>query len=134
MTTRPRRRREESRPAGSAPVRTCVGCRRVRPQAELLRLVRDAEGFVEPDPRRRGGGRGAYLCRSESCVDEALRRGRWGHAFRAPAALRPETVERLRASIEAGREPELSSQSCDDGIYPAARVSGRPGASVEGGW
>ncbi len=134
MTARSRRGLEAIRPAGSAPLRTCVGCRRVRPQAELLRLIRGPEGFVEPDPRRRRGGRGAYLCRSESCLDEALRRGRWGHAFRAPATLRPETVERLRDSIEAGREPEHSSQSCDDGIQPAARASGRPAAPVEGGW
>ncbi len=96
--------------------------------------MRDPEGFVEPDPRRRSAGRGAYLCRSESCLDEALRRGRWGHAFRAPAALRPETVERLRASIEAGLEPELSSRSCDGGIHPTARTSARPGVPVEGGW
>jgi hypothetical protein len=91
----------------AGPVRTCLACRRTSPQARLLRFVRTAEGLVEPDPRRRRGGRGAYLCRSERCLGEALRRGRWAHAFRGPAALRPETVEQVRALIAAEAERQV---------------------------
>ncbi|HEY7514577.1 MAG TPA: YlxR family protein, partial [Vicinamibacteria bacterium] len=49
-------------------LRSCLGCRRVRPQAELLRIVRMPDGRVEPDPHRRAGGRGAYLCRRVACL------------------------------------------------------------------
>jgi uncharacterized protein len=94
--------RKPAPPAGLAPHRTCIGCRRVSPQRALLRLVRTPEGFVEPDPRRKLGGRGAYLCPSEGCLTDAVRRGRWAHAFRAPAVLPPEAVEQLRALIRAG--------------------------------
>jgi hypothetical protein len=108
--------------AGPAPHRTCIGCRRVGSQRALLRLGRTPEGFVEPDPDRRLGGRGAYLCPSEACLTEAARRGRWAHAFRAATVLRPEAVERTRALILAGH------------VVGGARVGARCGVPVKGGW
>jgi predicted RNA-binding protein YlxR (DUF448 family) len=89
---------------GRAPMRTCVGCRRARPQAELLRIVRTRDGGIEADPHRRAGGRGAYLCRREACLSECLRRGRWSQAFRVPALATPDTVARLRGLLS----PEVS--------------------------
>ncbi|MGH7265512.1 MAG: YlxR family protein [Candidatus Rokuibacteriota bacterium] len=112
-----------------APQRTCLGCRQSRPQAALLRLVRTAEGSVEPDPGRRLGGRGAYLCPNESCLSEALRRARWAHAFRAPATLSPEAVAKLRLSI--GAAPPLPTGG---GCRPRVSAARRPGIHVEGGW
>jgi hypothetical protein len=85
-----------------APIRTCLGCRRPRPQAELLRIVRTPDGRLEADPRRRAGGRGAYLCRREACLSECVRRARWSHAFRVPAVVTPEGVARLRAALAGG--------------------------------
>ena len=87
------------------PLRTCVGCRAVRQQATLLRLARTPDGRVEPDPERRGGGRGVYLCRREACLAESMRRGRWPHAFRAPASVTAETLVRLSCLVAEGREP-----------------------------
>ena len=86
------------------PVRTCLGCRRARPQAELLRVVRRADGLVEPDPERRGRGRGAYLCRREACLSECVRRGRWPQAFRVHAVATPEAIARLRGLLSQGQE------------------------------
>jgi len=90
---------------GRPPVRTCLGCRRARPQAELLRIVRTPDGRVEPDPERRGRGRGAYLCRREACLSECVRRGRWPQAFRVPAVATPEAIARLRGLLSQGQEP-----------------------------
>jgi hypothetical protein len=93
---------------GHSPVRTCLGCRRARPQAELLRIVRTPDGGVEPDPARRSPGRGAYLCRREECLTECVRRGRWPQAFRAPAVATPEVVARLRGLLSQGQvAPEI---------------------------
>lgn len=61
--------------------RTCVGCRRVRPKAELIRLVRRPDGSVGPDAG--APGRGAYVCRDEGeCLARA--RKRLARALRAP--------------------------------------------------
>ena len=86
-----------------SPIRTCLGCRRARPQAELLRIVRTPDGRVEPDPERRGRGRGAYLCRREACLSECVRRGRWPQAFRVPAVATPEAIARLRGLLSQGQ-------------------------------
>lgn len=86
------------------PLRTCLGCRRTRPQAELLRLVRTPDGRVRPDHARRAGGRGAYVCRREACLLECVRRSRWSQAFRAPAVATREAIEELRGLVNEGRE------------------------------
>lgn len=85
-----------------APMRTCVGCRAVRPQAELLRsrVYRDAEKEqVLPDQsirtcaKRHGhpvSGRSAYVCPARACFERAARRGGFARAFaRAKPAVDP---------------------------------------------
>jgi predicted RNA-binding protein YlxR (DUF448 family) len=68
--------------AAHVPERTCVGCRDAAPKADLLRLVRSSSGLVRVDPDGRAPGRGAYVHRSETCVDLALRRGALARALR----------------------------------------------------
>ena len=72
------------------------------------------------------------MCRRDNCLEEAIRRARWAHAFRAPAALMPETAARLRALIEAATEPSRSGRRCDDGALMPVRAAERAGAPVEG--
>jgi predicted RNA-binding protein YlxR (DUF448 family) len=88
---------------------------------------------VEPDPHRRRGGRGAYLCPQESCLSQAVRRARWAHAFRAPAALSPEGAARVRAWIEARGAAAPAPLSRDGQPHPAA-AGGLGGPDAEGGW
>ena len=84
----------------SGPHRTCVACRRVRPQSELIRLTRAPAGTLETDPGRRRPGRGAYLCPREACLDESLRRARFTQAFRAPTTATPDVIERVRRWLD----------------------------------
>ncbi len=79
------------------PVRTCVGCRRAAERRTLLRIVRDADGRVRPDPTGRAAGRGAYVHRDPACVDAALRRGALQRALRA--GLDEGGAARLHAAI-----------------------------------
>lgn len=75
-----------ARRAASGPVRTCVACGSRRPQAELLRLAWAQDG-LEPDPRRRLPGRGAYVCRSGPCARKLIAGKGLRRAFKsAPAA------------------------------------------------
>ncbi|HEX2577227.1 MAG TPA: YlxR family protein [Aquihabitans sp.] len=94
-----------ARPADPAPGprRTCVGCRRVRPQAELTRIGRLADGSLVVG--RTLHGRGAWLCRaSQECFELAARRGGFARAFRAP--VRPPDLEALRLAWSGGpRDP-----------------------------
>ncbi len=58
------------------PLRTCAGCRRNRPKAELLRLVCESGRKVKIDSDLRLPGRGAYLCvdTAQACLQTAQRR------------------------------------------------------------
>lgn len=55
------------------PMRMCVGCRESKPKRELIRVVRAPDGTVSMDPGSKKPGRGAYVCRQESCLMRAIR-------------------------------------------------------------
>lgn len=55
------------------PIRTCVACRTPAPKRGLMRVVRTPDGVVETDPTGKKAGRGAYLCRSLTCVQVAIK-------------------------------------------------------------
>jgi predicted RNA-binding protein YlxR (DUF448 family) len=105
-------RTEKPRMKGPGPVRTCVGCRERDAQADLLRVVA-RDGRVQPDPRRRLSGRGAYVHvpttgAQRQCLERALRRGGLARALRV--GVRDEDAVAVceaaaRAAERAGEEP-----------------------------
>ncbi|MEJ2860463.1 YlxR family protein [Actinomycetospora sp. OC33-EN07] len=68
------------------PVRTCIGCRSRASASELLRVVA-ADGVVDPDPRHRLPGRGAWLHPDRDCLTRAERRSAFPRALRVPGPL-----------------------------------------------
>jgi uncharacterized protein len=55
------------------PLRMCVACRAMRPKRELIRLVASNSGDISLDPTGKKPGRGAYVCRSRHCLEQAIR-------------------------------------------------------------
>ena len=55
------------------PTRTCVRCREMKPQRELIRVVRSQDGNVTVDFTGKAAGRGAYVCRSVECLERAIK-------------------------------------------------------------
>jgi predicted RNA-binding protein YlxR (DUF448 family) len=88
------------------PMRTCVGCRKVRAKAELLRIVRHVNGTVSLDPTGKSEGRGVYVCRTPECVETAVRRKALERGLKH--AVPEEAVEELKTVISCIR---LASQS-----------------------
>ena len=70
----------------TGPVRTCVGCGRKAPQAELLRFVA-RDGLLTPG--RREPGRGAYTCRRLACFERAAARRAFVRVLRRPVLVEP---------------------------------------------
>ena len=64
------------------PQRTCLGCRQVKDQSELIRFVRSPVGEILADLKARLPGRGAYLCNSRACMEAAVSRHQFSRAFR----------------------------------------------------
>ena len=53
------------------PMRQCLGCNEHKPKIELMRVVRTPEGDTVLDFTGKKSGRGAYVCRSLSCLRKA---------------------------------------------------------------
>ena len=56
------------------PQRQCAACRRMFPKSELLRVAVEKGGEPVVDMTGKMPGRGAYLCRSKKCLQDAERR------------------------------------------------------------
>lgn len=52
---------------GKIPLRMCIACRQMKPKKEMLRVVRNADGEIYPDPTGKAPGRGAYICAEQEC-------------------------------------------------------------------
>ena len=70
----------------SAPVRTCAGCGRKAPQAELLRFVAH-EGALTPSAK--GPGRGVYTCRRLACFERAAARRAFNRTLKTTVRVDP---------------------------------------------
>jgi uncharacterized protein len=67
-------------------IRTCVGCGRKAPQAELHRFgARD--GVLVHDPK--GPGRGAYTCPRLACFERAASRRAFARTLRQNVQIDP---------------------------------------------
>ncbi len=64
------------------PERTCIGCRQVLPQDDLVRYVLSPDGAVLVDYRNRLPGRGAYTCIDRQCLAAALSRRQFSRTFK----------------------------------------------------
>lgn len=67
--------------ARKIPQRTCVGCRRVRPKSELIRIVRNQSNEVFIDLTSKANGRGAYICPDLICLRSAMKRNALNNVF-----------------------------------------------------
>ncbi|RJX20050.1 MAG: YlxR family protein [Ammonifex sp.] len=79
------------------PQRLCVGCQEMKPKREMIRIVRTPEEQIAVDPTGKMSGRGAYVCPSEQCLTEALKRKRLGRALERTVS--EQVVEAIREEL-----------------------------------
>ncbi|KZR77847.1 YlxR family protein [Prochlorococcus marinus] len=84
-------------------LRRCVTCRQLLDRQQLWRVIRDHQEGVVLDE---GMGRSAYLCPSEACLEEALRRKRLQKALRCqvPISVVEVLQKRLNHSFDSAAE------------------------------
>lgn len=86
------------------PLRTCLGCREIRPKEELLRIVNTSEGKIMLDPTGKTNGRGTYVCGRE-CLAKVTRR-------RLSTALKATVGDDLLGELD----DQLSNLAESDGV------------------
>ena len=69
------------------PIRSCAGCGRKAPQAELVRFGARAGSLV---PMPHGEGRSVYTCRRLACFERARARRAFARTLRQTVAVEPE--------------------------------------------
>ena len=74
----------------SEPVRTCAGCGRKAPQAELFRFVA-IEGALVPGAK--APGRGVYTCRRLECFERAASNRGFARTLRTPVRVGHELAD-----------------------------------------
>lgn len=54
--------------AKKIPLRKCVGCGEMKGKKDLMRILRVEDGSIVLDATGKKNGRGAYVCKSASCL------------------------------------------------------------------
>ncbi len=80
------------------PMRTCIGCRNVRPKNEMIRIVRTKDGLVEPDITGKAEGRGAYVCKNAECFLKLRKTKALNRTFKT--SVSEETYEKIRPAFD----------------------------------
>ena len=82
------------------PMRQCLGCREMKPEKELIRVVRSPdETAISLDFQGKAPGRGAYLCPNPDCLKKAIKSRALERAF--SAAIPQEIYVRLEEEMSA---------------------------------
>ena len=108
---------------GRLPERRCVLCGQHFPKRELLRVTRGEDGGVRIDRTGKAGGRGAYLCGSETCRT----------AFLQASGLDPNGKpfgNRPRKSGKLERALRLSARIPDEQMIEIAEAAARKGTEA----
>ena len=79
------------------PMRQCLGCNEHKPKVELMRVVRTVEGDTVLDFTGKNSGRGAYICRSLSCLRKARKSRRLEKNLNCP--ISDEVYDKMESEI-----------------------------------
>lgn len=83
--------------AKKKPTRTCMSCNEKKEKQDLLRIVRTPDGNIEPDLTGKKNGRGAYICKSEDCLNKVIKSKRLERVLEKE--ISPEIYESIRGVI-----------------------------------
>ena len=86
------------------PLRTCVGCKEIKPKKELIRVVKQSDGKIMLDFTGKANGRGAYLCNNSECLAQAIKTKRLSREFECE--IPKEVYDELQNQIERGSQDE----------------------------
>ena len=82
------------------PLRQCLGCREMKPERDLIRVVRAPDGTITLDFHGKKPGRGAYLCPQPECLKRARKAKALERAFSLP--IPAEVYDALEQEMEGG--------------------------------
>ena len=82
------------------PQRTCIGCNVKKDKKDLIRIVKNKNGEIKIDLTGKMEGRGTYICKSEECLNKAIKNKRMVKTFESE--IEDSVYENLRKFINGG--------------------------------
>lgn len=64
------------------PQRKCIVCGENKDKHELIRIVKNKEEGIILDPTGKKNGRGAYICKNKTCINEAKKKRKLEKVFK----------------------------------------------------
>lgn len=55
------------------PLRMCIACRQMKPKGDLIKIIKKENG-AQIDAEQKKFGRGAYVCKNPTCIENARKR------------------------------------------------------------
>lgn len=70
------------------PERMCVGCRKMKPKQDLIKVVRDiTDNTIKIDKEKRLFGRGAYICSDNECLKMSVKKKGFERVFKTQVSF-----------------------------------------------
>ena len=91
----------ENKPVRKIPTRRCTGCGEHFPKNTLIRVLRTPEGEIILDLTGKKSGRGAYICKSSSCLKKARKSRRIEASLEC--SVPDEVYERMEEELTVGK-------------------------------
>lgn len=82
------------------PQRTCIGCNLKKDKKDLIRIVKNKDGEINVDLTGKMDGRGTYICKSEDCLNKAIKSKRISKSFEIE--ISEDIYENLKKYINGG--------------------------------
>ena len=78
-------------------MRKCVGCQEMKSKKEMIRVIRTSENEFLLDATGKKNGRGAYICKSEDCLNKVIKSKKLERILEKE--ISPEIYESIRGVI-----------------------------------
>ncbi len=94
--------------AKKTPLRMCTGCQEMKTKKEMIRVLKTPEDEIVIDSTGKMNGRGAYVCRSLACLQNAIKTKGLERSLKVsiPKEL-VETLEKEMILLESGRKENI---------------------------
>ncbi|NQW23076.1 MAG: YlxR family protein [SAR202 cluster bacterium] len=89
------------------PERSCVACGAKMPKMQLVRVASSSEGTFTIDTTGRASGRGAYLCKSSECWEQAIVKGAIERSLRRE--LSAQDIGQIRTYYQENIAPNVTA-------------------------
>ena len=98
------------------PERTCIGCNEKKEKKDLIRIVKSQDGVISVDTTGKANGRGAYICKSEQCLEKAIKTKRLERSLKEKIDSKIyESLRLIGLAMRAGKL-KFGTDSCIEAI------------------